>query len=54
VAGLLEYVEKANPKKVYTLYGKTVKFARLIKAKLGIEAVPLRKGFKEILGKNNI
>ena len=54
VAGLLEYVEKANPKKVFTLYGKTVRFARLIKAKLGIEAIPLRKGFREVLDRDNI
>jgi putative mRNA 3-end processing factor len=41
---LLRFVDRCNPDVVYTCHGFAKKFAGLVRAKLGIDAVPLEKG----------
>jgi Cft2 family RNA processing exonuclease len=39
---LMEYVEQANPKKIYTVHGYDAELAKEIKSRLNIDAAPLR------------
>jgi Cft2 family RNA processing exonuclease len=41
---LLRFVDRCNPDVVYTCHGFAKKFAGLVRAQLGIDAVPLEKG----------
>jgi putative mRNA 3-end processing factor len=41
---LLRFVDRCNPEVVYTCHGFAKKFARLVHAHLGIDAIPLEKG----------
>lgn len=44
---LMEHIEKIKPKRVYTIYGFEEEFARAVRKKFGIRAIPLKN-----VGKN--
>ncbi|MGZ8897167.1 MAG: MBL fold metallo-hydrolase RNA specificity domain-containing protein [Halobacteriota archaeon] len=41
---LLTFIDRCNPELVYTCHGNAKRFARLVRDRLGIEAMPLEKG----------
>ena len=41
---LMTFIDRCNPELVYTCHGYTKRFARLVRDRLGIEAMPLEKG----------
>jgi putative mRNA 3-end processing factor len=43
-AELMEFTRRVGPEIVYTIHGSDKQLARDIREKLGIDAVPLRKG----------
>ncbi|MGZ4928347.1 MAG: MBL fold metallo-hydrolase RNA specificity domain-containing protein [Halobacteriota archaeon] len=41
---LITFIDRCNPELVYTCHGNAKRFARLVRDRLGIEAIPLEKG----------
>jgi putative mRNA 3-end processing factor len=41
---LMNFIDRCNPELVYTCHGNAKRFARLVRDRLGIEAMPLEKG----------